>query len=229
MSTLSIQKCLALIIFLTSLLLSPASAEAPRSILQANKPVFAVTRLEKSWQGFPAVLVHKAKMDLYFRNGNTVRCSNWDPTRLSPTPASVGRRIKGCKVYRGQPQGKRLQWFKRGATIDVAFGNIGAVGNNWIASSSSRISGSNLRMTKGGWIAIGKFRTTNLSSGGNGAFARSRLKSIKGRYFLDGHTITIRSNRGEMYYGFIGAQSNTGSNRVDHLYINGTHFWNRRK
>lgn len=229
MPTLLIQKCLAPIIFFTSLIVLPVAAEVPRSIHQANKPILAVTRLEKSWQGFPAVLVHKAKMDLYFRNGNTVRCSNWDPTQLSPTPASVGRKIKGCKVYKGQPQGKRLQWFRRGATIDVAFGNIGAVGNNWIASSASRISGSNLRMTKSGWIAIGKFRTTSLRSGANGAFARSKLKAIKGRYFLDGHTITIRSNRGELFYGFVGAQSNAGSHRIDHIYINGTHFWNRKK
>jgi len=198
-------------------------------IPESNKPVATYARLESSFSGFPATLQFDAVMDLYFPNGNTVTCSNWDPTVYDPTEGSVGTLVKNCEVSQGRPEGEPNIKFEKGQTIDIDFGRISAQGYDWTGSSSSEIAGANVRMTKDGRIALGRYRSTSVSSGGNGVATSRKPRVVKGKYFLDGHTITITTDDNEKIYGFIGAQSNSGSTKIDHLYINGEHFWNRKK
>jgi len=208
----------------------PVISQSRTSIPSANRPIGAYTRLEESWVGFPAMLTYKAKLGLVFPNGNFVSCANWDPAVLDPTPESVGRAIKKCDVTKWQgSQEKKTKGFSKGQTLDIKFGNVSANGFDWGSSSSSQISGSNLLMTKSGRIAIGKYRGTSVSSGGNGAGSSSRTRPLTGTYVLDDYIITITTNRGEVVNGFIAWSSDRGSRKIDHIYLNGEHFWNRKK
>ena len=84
-------------------------------------------------------------------------------------------------------------------------------------------------MTKDGRIQIGKFNAFSVKSGRSGAGGGNRKTAVSGRYYLNGHTITIKDNRGRVYHGFIAASSNQGSRKLDHVFINGEHYWNRKK
>lgn len=199
------------------------------NVSEQNRPVASYTYLEQSWVGFPAMLTFEAEVAYYFPNGYTVYCANWDPRYLDPTPDSVGRAIEGCDVKKERPKEGLEKGFKTGQTIDISFGNISAGGFDMGGSSSSSLSGSTLRMTRDGQIAIGKFNAFSVASGGNGAGGGNKKRALVGTYVLDGHLITIVTDAGEELVGFASWGSDSGSSQVDHVFINGEHFWNRTK
>lgn len=197
------------------------------TVSEQNRPIASYTYLEKSWVGFPATLTFTARVAYSFPNGYTVYCANWDPRQLDPTPGSVGQAVDDCDVKKETPDKSPNKPFERGQTIDISFGNVSASGIDYGDSSSSSISGSTLRMTHAGQIAIGKFNAFSVYSGGNGAGGGNRKRALVGSYALDGHLITIVTDSGEELVGFISWESNKGSNQIDRVFINGEHFWNR--
>ncbi len=84
-------------------------------------------------------------------------------------------------------------------------------------------------MTRDGQIAIGKFNAFSVASGGNGASGGNKKRALVGSYVLDGHLITIVTDTCEELVGFASWGSDSGSNQIDHVFINGEHFWNRKK
>lgn len=54
-----------------------------------------------------------------------------------------------------------------------------------------------------------------------------RSRSLVGGCYLNGHTITIRTNKDDIVHGLVEHRSNEGGNGFDHIYVNGEHFWNR--
>lgn len=209
--------------------LTKRSTPKHATVPAANHPVAAYSYLDSRWSGFPATLIYEAKTAYVFPNGNAVYCANWDPRYLDPTPSSVGQQIKKCKVEKTKPKGSKAKKFKSGETIDINFGNVSGSSNDFALSTSASISGSTLRMTKSGEIAIGKFNAFSVASSGNGAGGGKRKRALVGRYTLDGHLITINTNNGDTHTGFIAWTSDSGSSKIDHVYINGEHFWNRKK
>jgi len=196
----------------------------------SNKPIDAYTYLKTYWTGFPAIAINKVKISYKFPNGYYVHCANWDPRVFDPEPNSVGQGVKKCDVDRNKPpKSAKAKAFKKGQRIDIDFGKVGGNSIDMGSSSSSTITGGTLIMDKTGRIAIGKFNSFSVSSGGNGAGGRGRTKKLIGKYSLDGHLITITSNDGQVDTGFISWTSNKGSKKIDHVYINGEHFWNRKK
>ena len=198
-------------------------------VSEQNRPVASYTYLSQSWVGFPAMLTFEAEVAYDFSNGYTVYCANWDPRYLDPTPDSVGQAIEDCDVKKERPEKGLNKGFKTGQTIDISFGNVSAGGFDMGGSSSSSLSGSTLRMTRGGQIAIGKFNAFSVASGGNGAGGGNKKRALIGSYVLDGHLITIVTDSGEELVGFASWGSDSGSSQMDHVYINGEHFWNRKK
>ncbi len=198
-------------------------------VSEQNRPVASYTHLESSSVGFPAMIVYTAEVAYRFPNGYTVYCANWDPRYLDPTPGSVGQAIEGCDVKKGKSEGSLNKGFKTGQTIEINFGNVSASGSDMGGSTSSRISGSTLLMSRSGRIIIGKYNAFSVASGGNGAGGGNKRRKLVGTYALDGHLITITTTSGEELVGFVSWDSDAGSSQIDHVYINGEHFWNRKK
>lgn len=196
-------------------------------IPSANRPIKTATILEDRWTGFPAVLTHKAYMLMQFPNGHATHCANWDLISQSPTPGSIGK--KRCKVTREEIAGDDpLNGFEPGATFDLKFGRISASGSDGIDSSSSTLSGGDLILSKDGRIAVGKFSAFSINVGGGTAGAGGGTRrQIKGRYYLNGHTITIETDDGELIHTFIGWASNRDSSAMDHVYFAGDHYWDK--
>jgi len=202
---------------------SAGSSNSASPIPASSHPASAHVVLTQEFQGFPAILVYEAALELTFPNGFTTTCANWDPTQLQPTPDSVGKHISGCEVRRGGSDGKRAFGFKHGDTIDVRFGNVDAVGNDFGGSSSTQIKRSELTMTHDGKIRVGRFRTTAVSAGGNGVNSTS-ADALSGRYALDGYTITITTDSGDTVHGFIAADVDPEKNEIGRIYLNGEMF-----
>ncbi|WP_379554338.1 hypothetical protein [Qipengyuania sp. DGS5-3] len=204
--------------------LAAANAQIPAG----SHPQSASIVLVNKWVGFPAVRVSEAVAMMRFANGYETACTKWNPMTQSPTPESAGR-MKRCKVERGASKGKPAKKFRAGETIDISFGRTSGVSRDLGGSNSSTISGGTLRMTKSGRIQIGKFNTFSVSAAGSGAGGGNRRGTLSGEYYLNGHTITIKDVRGRIHHGFIAASSNSGSSKIDHVYINGEHYWDRKK
>jgi hypothetical protein len=203
--------------------LAAENAKIPR----ANRPIRTTTVLEERWIGFPATLTHKAYMLMLFPNGNATHCANWDLISQAPTPESIQK--KRCKVTRAAANADDpLNGFEPGATFDLKFGRISASGFDGINSSSSTLSGGDLVLSADGRIAIGKFSafSTRVGGGTAGAGGGTR-RQVKGRYYLNGHTITIETDDGELIHTFIGWASNAGSSAMDHVYFAGDHYWDK--
>jgi len=201
----------------------PATDDVPES----NRPVAAYTYLENQWTGFPATLSQVAKQAYVFPNGNAVYCANWDPRKFDPTPESIGRALPKCVVRREVPDGKKTNGFRKGQRVDISFGNVSGDSRNLGTVSSSTIAGSVLRMTRDGKIAIGRFNAFSVGSGGDGAGGGNRKRVLRGDYALDGHLIEIVTTDGEALVGFIAWSSDKGNDSIDHIFVNGEHFWRR--
>jgi Na+-transporting NADH:ubiquinone oxidoreductase subunit NqrA len=109
----------------------------------------------------------------------------------------------------------------------VAFGNVGGAGfgGPGAAVSVNTVSGSDLRMTRDGEIAVGDWSTTVLSGANVGGGSSQQSQPLIGRYHLDGHLIAIQRRDGTITRGFIAGVNEKGA--LGHVYLNGRHFWNR--
>ncbi len=202
-------------------------AAANKQIPAGNRPRSARIVLEKKWVGFPAVQVSSATAEMTFANGYSSTCAKWNPLVSTPSPSSAGR-LKRCSFVRNATKGKSARSFSPGETINVSFGTISGSSRN-LGGSSSTISGGTLRMTKEGRIEIGKFNAFSASASGARSGGGSRKIAVSGRYYLDGYTITIQSDDGRIFHGFIAASSDSGSSGYDNIFINGEHYWDRKK
>ncbi|WP_298465372.1 hypothetical protein [uncultured Erythrobacter sp.] len=202
-------------------------AAANASIPAGSRPRSARIVLEQKWVGFPAVMVNTATPEMSFANGYSTTCAKWNPLRQTPTPTSAGM-LKRCKFKRGASKGKAARKFSPGETINISYGRITGSSRSF-GSSSSSISGGTLRMTKDGRIQIGEFNAFSVSSAGSGAGGGNRKIAVSGRYYLNGHTITIQADDGRIFHGFIAASSKSGGTGYDYIFINGEHYWDRKK
>ncbi len=207
----------------TSQSLAAENAKIPAQ----SRPASARIILKQKWVGFPAVMINEATPEMSFSNGYATTCAKWNPLTQSPTPSSAGR-MKRCEVKRGASKGKLAHKFSPGETISVSFGRISASSSN-LGGSTSTISGGTLRMTKDGRIEIGKFNAFSARASGANAGGGNRKIAVSGRYYLNGHTITIKGDDGRVYHGFIAASSNKGGRGYDNIFINGEHYWDRKK
>jgi hypothetical protein len=222
--------------------LSAALAAVPA----ANVPVHVVLHGEGSYSGWPPSYRYIVSTHLYFANGYMTRCADWDPGLLSPTPESLGRADPACGISRWRTTGTTVEvqasdgsWstvevadatmrrFGPAERLDVRFGNVGGAGfgGPGAAVSVNTISGSDLRMTRDGEIAVGAWSTTVLSGANVGGGSSGRSQPLVGRYRLDGHLIAITRPDGSITRGFIVGVNEQGV--LGHVYLNGKHFWNR--
>ena len=193
-----------------------------------NRPVRAVSRVERTFKGFPAILTTTVHMHLVFPNGNVVNCSDWDPTRYDPTPESVGQLDK-CSVSRDAGDGNKINAFEKGERPALRFGNVSATNYDLGGGDSSTLSGGSLLMTKDGRIAIGSYRTFSVSNDAAFGAGGRNEEPIEGRYELDDYIIKITTDEGKVFHSFIGWVSNSGDSSIDHIYFNGQHYWDRSK
>lgn len=195
-----------------------------RQIPAANRPTGASIILEERWRGFPAMLIFEAVMVPRFEGGQEISCTDWDPA--GGLLVSALAKKEECKP--GDDKPTDLQGFEPGRRIELAFGNISASGIDGLEGSASSISGGDLSMSLDGRIAIGQWNIAHASSTAASArvTATGKRNGLIGRYYLDGHTITIMTEEGEVLNGFIGyGTSKDGA--VDALFLNGTHYWDR--
>lgn len=206
-----------------------SAAEANALIPAQHRPSLVTSRLKQSFKGFPATLTYEATISMTFPNGYTTSCADWDPLTLAPTPESVGAKVDKCTVSRQVEAGSSVGAFEPGQTVDVSFGRVSATGFDGHISSSTQMSGGDLMMTRDGRIAVGRFSFNSIQAGTNNITSTRTAKTLTGDYYLNGYTITIVSDDGEVFHGFTGFTSNENSLKIDHLYLNGEHYWDRKK
>lgn len=196
----------------------PSSSHVPAS----QRPIAAKAGLVGQLQGFPAQYVMVMEISYKFPNGNWVSCGSFDPREYAPTPESVGRK-RFCDVSAEEPDGDFKAGFKKGERLDLSLGNVGGVE----FPGASMISSSSLRMTRDGRIAIGKSGGFMAKDSGSGVGGGRRSIPLQGTYELDGHLLKVTNDDGEVFVGFITRGAGAKSGKLEHVYVNGEHFWNR--
>lgn len=210
------------------------------------RPVHIVLDGSGSFSGWPATYVYVVTTYLLFGNGWATRCSDWDPGLLRPTPESLGAAYPDCGLRRWRRSGASVElqdeegsWskptgvigelrsFKPGERINIDFGNVGGTGFAGAPGgvSTSMLSGSDLRMSSDGRIAVGGWSSVALSGATVGGGSSSRSQPKIGNYRLDGNIIAIRDATGSISRGFIAGVPVTG--QAQHIYLNGKQFWSK--
>lgn len=196
-----------------------------QQIPEAKRPTSASVYLDSYFIGFPAVLNYKAVMVLHFRNGRDLACSAWDPLGDFPDPDT--KQGKRCK-FSGEKTNDTISGFSPGQRLELAFGTIRGSSIDGLSGLATSISGGDLLMSKSGEIAIGRWNVNQLSASAASARATSTKRDgLMGRYYLDGHTITVLATDGEVVHGFIGF-SPSDEKAVGRVYMNGEHYWDRK-
>ena len=209
---------------------SPTSDEKLRTLNQQipdqNRPTGARSYLEGNWVGFPAMLVHSMTFVLDFADGTHLSCSDWDP--LTVASAASLKSERGCEP--DDEDAKAVKAFKPGERIELVFGRISGYGIDGLSGSASSLSGGDLVMSKDGRIAVGRWNVNHIGVEAASARATStRKEGLVGRYYLNGNTITIVSLEGEVTHGFIGYSTDEETGKIIALYLNGEHYWDRKK
>jgi len=188
-----------------------------------NRPMSASLYSEESWVGFPAMLITKVYMALYFDSNVSLGCSDWDPS--SELKASNLEKTEDCQ-FDNENSKVKIQSFKPGERLDLKFGTVSAASYDFGLSTGGTMSGGTLVMSKDGKIAIGNWQANHVNTSSSGASSSSEGAQI-GRYYLNGHTITIVTHDGNTRHGFIGYEKREG--KIAALYLNGKHYWDRSK
>jgi hypothetical protein len=212
------------------------------SIPASRRPIKVATRGTHGFSGYPAVPTYSIRVFLFFANGYATDCSDWDPGKLEPTPASLGAARSDCSVYKWR-QGKaglEIEWragdwgggeladdvirFRPGERISIAFGNIRSMG---VAGpiNTGTMSGGDLMMRPDGQFASGDWSTTTISGQNVAGYSAQKSGPTVGRYHLDGNIIAVDAGGGRLNVGFITGVRVNG--QLKHIYLNGTHFWDR--
>ena len=205
-------------------------AEENLKIPAANRPTGANTVLRKRWKGFPAQLVFEAKMMMSFPTGYSTDYAEWNLLTQQATPDNIGQ-IEDCELIESKQvdaesskKSDSIRGFSSGATIALRFGRNSGSGVTFGDDFGSQLSRGVVEMSKDGRIEIGEVNAAVIAAGGNGVGGGNR-RSVKGRYYLNGYTITIETDDGELFHTFIGVSSDSDSNEDDHLFLAGKHYW----
>lgn len=167
-------------------------------------------------------------MMLEFPNGYSTDCTDWDLISGSPTPQSIGS--SDCELTKENNAEKRLNGFEPGETLHKSFGRISADGIDAMDSSTSTLSGGEIAFSRDGRIVIGEFNAFFVNAGANASGAGGgNRKNISGRYYLNGYTITVQTDSGEVFHSYISWSSDSGSQNIDHIHFAGKHYWDRDK
>jgi hypothetical protein len=228
----------------------PAPAQSPATLVAALAAVPKSSRPEfiEFYSTHSGMSFSTAKR-MFFPTGYMTTCTDWDPAVLSPTPASLGKAMPDCDLYRWRRADGRVEFeyspgdwdevtsddptilkLPPGKTFDLAWGNVRSFGFNTGAAGSGAVqtgtmSGDELQMTSAGEIAVGSWTTTNISGAGIGGGSSSETGPVRGRYQIDGNIIAISDASGRISRGFIIAVGSGG--KVSGLYLNGTHYYDR--
>jgi len=193
---------------------------ANQSITDQYRPLSANMHSDTKMRGYPAMLTLEVYMGLNFKSDIQLACTDWDPTAEVDIKALA--KTEDCELY-GKLSSTKLYFFKPGERIEIKFGRINAVGYDLGDSHSGGISGGSLLMNKDGEIVIGNWQANYVSTSNAGA-SSSNTGAIIGRYYLDGHTITIATNDGGTHHGFIGINKDDNE-KIASIFINGNYFW----
>jgi hypothetical protein len=196
-----------------------------QKIPAVNRPHKASLNMVSKFKGFPAILTHEVVMVPEFNGGFQLSCTDWDPGAGVIAAELVD--TKGCKVD-GKKTKKLVSGFEPGQRVTLAFGNISGFDVDGIEQSATSMSGGDVVMSESGEIAIGSWRVNNTLNSTAHTTSTRRNNSLVGRYYLNGYTITIMSNEGEVHNGLIG-YTETDSGTISALFINGKHYWDRGK
>jgi hypothetical protein len=212
------------------------------AIPASRRPIKVATRGTHGFSGYPAVATYSIRVYLFFANGYATDCSDWDPGKFDPTPASLGAARSDCTVYKWR-QGKgglEIEWragdwgggeladdvirFRPGERINIAFGNIRSMG---VAGpiNTGTMSGGDLMMRPDGQFASGDWSTTTISGQNVAGYSAQKSGPTVGRYHLDGNIIAVDAGGGRVNAGFITGVRVNG--QLKHIYLNSTHFWDR--
>jgi hypothetical protein len=210
------------------------------SIPVSRRPVRVAIKWTSGFSGYPAMPTYSISVYLFFANGYATSCADWDPAQLAPTPQSLGaartdcslnrwRQVKGAlEVQRddGNWSGEGLAddviGFKPGERINIAFGNVRSFGVSGTVSTGT-MSGGDLAMRGDGQFAAGDWSVTNISGASVSGYASNSGRALVGRYYLDGNIIAVAGKDGRISAGFITGTRSNG--QMDHVYLNGVHFW----
>jgi hypothetical protein len=206
----------------------------------SRRPVRVAIKGTSGFSGYPAMPTYSISVYLFFVNGYATSCADWDPAQLAPTPQSLGAARTDCSLYRWRQgkgalevQGDDGSWssegfaddvigFKPGERINIAFGNIRSFGISGTVSTGT-MSGGDLAMRSDGQFAAGDWSVTNMSGATVSGYASNAGRALVGRYYLDGNIIAVTGKDGRISAGFITGTRSNG--QLDHVYLNGTHFW----
>ena len=183
-----------------------------------NRPGSAVTITKVVLKGFnPVIPVPVGRMVMKFPNGYSTMCTNWDVVNQKPTPQSIGS--EECMVAKTIPESwgtspTPLQPFAKGETVDLAVGSISGQSFNFgSAGTFGNLSQNDLIMTKDGRIAFGSKVFSETAAG-----FRNSSSQRTGRYYLDGYTLTIETDDGDIAHTYIGILSRTAG-KVTSLFL----------
>lgn len=175
-------------------------------------------------KGFPAIRTLTLEMVLQFPDGTRLACSDWAPDGSVPLRRLAAQ--KDCQVS-GDRSKDAIYGFKPGQTIDIKFGRISGFSIDGLEGSAGALSGGDLVMNSRGQIALGSWQVGRLSTRAASAKATNiRKRGLVGNYHLNGHTITIVSNQGNVVHGLIGYSRN-GNGQIDTIYLNGKWYRDR--
>jgi hypothetical protein len=207
--------------------ISDSELRIKNGLIPANqRPVSASLYSYSRWSGFPAMLIFEVGMAVAFDNGVEIACLEWDPAETVDLNKLAN--TEDCTLPEDDDKSKIFP-FKAGERLTLSYGNVSASGFDGLEGSASSVSGRGLQLNKAGEIILDRWRASHLSAAAARARSTATNKSgVTGRYYLDGYTITILTNKGEILNGFIG-YSVDDSNKIDALFLNGKHYWDRSK
>ena len=194
-----------------------------QQIPEANRPIGAKTYADWGYYGEGSSL--KIRFTLIFDNGIETRCANWDPAGEFPDSEKLGN--SRCKFPEDNPLGEALG-FKAGERVEIEYGSYEQLMAYGFGDSVAYQSvGGSLKLKLDG--TIGNSRTSESYQSDSDVLVNSgKNKSIAGRYYLNGHTITIHTDQGDVVHGFIGYDLDRDG-AMRRVYYNGSKFWDRKR
>lgn len=213
--------------------LVPLASITEQELRSKNKQILAHQRPEKAnmfsysgFSGFPASYYYKVAMAIELEKGILLRCLEWDPA-VAVDLKKLAETNK-CKIP-SKAEIHEVKSFKPGERLSLVFGNINSFSIDGLEGSATSFSGSGVKMNLEGEVFLDRWRASHASSTAATARATSaRKKNVRGRYYLDGYTITIVTDEGETLNGFIGYTGDNSAN-IGALFLNGKHYWDKDK
>lgn len=187
-----------------------------------NRPIGANTYGD--WGFFGGSFQLKIRFTLLFSNGIETRCTNWDPAGDFPSSENLAR--SRCRFSSDDLLGK-AHGFKPGERIEVEYRTYEQLrGYDYSDNVSYKSIGGNLKMNLDGTIGNSK-SSSSYQSDLAATVSTGKNETINGRYYLNGHTITILTDQGDVVHGYVG-YDREDDNKLARIYYNGAMYWNWR-